>query len=169
MTGVYVTTRLSDESLSKLEQLIQSLPVPIGSRMKTDTLHITLAYSKEGFDYKHSDLLVGARVFPIGWEVFGTGEDKVLVLLVRSTKLQKRWKQLVAQGYECKFPTYRPHISVAMEPPESVDVSRIPVPKFSITIDSEYSEPLDDFVYDPETMCENNKLPSFSDFTLGII
>lgn len=168
MAGIYVTTKLSKKSLAKLAEVIKSLPVPVGSRMKTEELHITLAYDKKGFDYKHSDFIHDTRCFPTGWEVFGTGDEKVLVLLVHSIKLQKRWKQLKAQGYDCKFPDYRSHISCAMAPPEAVDVSKIPVPDFMIEIESEYSEPLDDSPYDPQSMCES-RLISFHSFSLGAI
>lgn len=153
--GVYVTTALDPQDASKLKTFVDSLPMPIGTRMKQDEYHITLAYSKEGFDYKESDLVKGCCVKPLKWDIFGE-EEKVLVLIVGSDILQERWRQLCGQGYKCKFPDYKPHITCGIAPPPSVDVSQFPIPQFDITILHEYSEPLDDsFSYKPKTMCES--------------
>lgn len=156
MAGIYVTTKLNSEDISKLRKFVDSLPLPAGSRMKEKEYHITLAYSKEGFDYKHNTVVEGAEAKPLRWDVFGV-DEKVLVLVLESEILQQRFQQLCAQGYKCNFPDYKPHITCGLAPPESVDVSKFPLPQFSIKVDYEYSEPLDDdFSYNPKDMCESS-------------
>lgn len=157
MPGIYVTTELADESCKLLKEFVEKLPLPTGSRMKEKEYHITLAYSKEGFNYNHSDKVHGALCKPVRWDIFGVDEH-VLVLVMESETLQERFQELCAQGYKCKFPDYKPHITVGMAPPEGTDIGKYPVPEFGIKVLREYSEPLDDgFTYNPQDMCEAYK------------
>ncbi len=156
MPGIYVTTKLSDETCSRLKEFVDKLPLPIGSRMKEASYHITLAYSREGFLYKHNSMLDGIVAFPEAWDIFGTDDEKVLVLPLSSRSMQRRYKQLCAQGYKSSYATYKPHITVGMAPSEAVDIKALEVPTFPIQIDYEYSEPLDDdYKYDPADLCES--------------
>lgn len=158
MAGIYVTTKLNSEDQSKLRKFVDTLPLPAGTRMREKEYHITLAYSKQGFDYKHNTVVEGTDAKPSRWEIFGTGDDKVLVLLLESEVLQQRFQQLCAQGYVCKFPEYNPHITCGLAPPESVDISKFPVPQFNITVEYEYSEPIaEGSSYNPAEMCESTQ------------
>lgn len=167
MAGIYVTTKLSQDDCSRLKSFVDKLPLPIGTRMKESEYHITLAYSKEGFDYEHSDDVNGCAAKPISWDIFGS-DEKVLVLRVSSEILQRRFTELCGQGYKCKFPDYKAHITVATAPPEAVDVSLLPLPEFDLTIVYEYAEPLEDgYEYDPASKCESQMF-SFQNFIMQV-
>lgn len=161
--GNYVSIKPTPDSARQLYDFVKSSPIPRTFPQKE--YHITLAYSKEGFNYTPSDELNGIQVCPMGWEVFGD-DQKVLVLKVTHPALQKRADGLAAQGYKSKFPQYRAHITVGMA--DDVEHEHLPIPNFNITLDRELGKPLsDDSSYDPASKCEQN-LPTFKEFVSNL-
>lgn len=158
--GIFVAIRPSPESKDQLYDFVKSQVIP--QNFPKDKYHITLAYSKEGFDYKPDGFILnGIEVCPMGWEVFGD-EEKVLVLKVVHPSLQKRAEQLAANGYRSKYPQYRAHITVGLA--DGVEIHNLPIPDFNITLDKEYSRPLDDnYQYSPKKMVEE-RFPTFLEF-----
>lgn len=83
------------------------------SEIPRDKFHVTIAYSKNKVDWnlipaKHDTLLVkpdpDRKI-----ERFG---DEIVVLLLKSDDLHKRWEEFKQNGASYDFDEYRPHISL---------------------------------------------------------
>lgn len=133
--GVYVSTKFTLETDDLLYEFVKANNIPLNHAKKH--YHCTLVYSRADFPYVHSILLNNTRAKAAGWEVFGAGDNSVLVLRIESRELHERNKELMELGATSDFPDYKPHITVACEDKE-FDHTILPVPKFDFVISHEY-------------------------------
>lgn len=133
--GVYVSTKFTLETDDRLYDFVKRANIPLNHAKKH--YHCTLVYSRTDFPYVHSILLNNTRARAIGWEVFGVGDNSVLVLRIESKELHERHKELMELGASSDFPDYKAHITVACEDKE-FDHTKLPVPDFDFVISHEY-------------------------------
>lgn len=155
--GVYVSTKLTKDSSKKLKDFLKSNEFT--QRIDSKYFHCTLIGSKENFEYEPSDALDNIEVEAIGFDIFGK-DQKVIVLLLRSEELQKRFDELVASEATTDFPVYKPHITIALANKHNEELIQTLDANFTLTISHEYSTPFDaNYKYDPKKLVENCFLP----------
>jgi hypothetical protein len=87
---------------------------------------------------------------PVGYEIFPTKNDGYcLVLRIICPYATRINSQLTREGATSDYTEYKPHITLAYDIKEKVDVSTLPVPQFQLVFDVLKVEPLDP-QYTPE-------------------
>jgi 2'-5' RNA ligase len=159
--GVYVSTKFTLETDDKLYEFIKANNIPLNHAKKH--YHCTLVYSKSDFPYIHSILLNNTRARAAGWDVFGVGDNSVLVLRIESKELHERNKELMELGATSDFPDYKPHITVACADP-NFDHTSLPLPKFDFVISHEYSTDIKmGETWDARKLIEDRSFLNFKD------
>lgn len=157
--GIYAAVKFTPETDDHLYEFVKHLNVPLNHAKKH--YHCTLIYSTKDFSYTHSTVLNGTKARAAKWEVFGVGDNSVLVLRIESKELHQRWKELVAAGASTDFPDYKPHITVACEE-EGFDHSKLPLPDFDFVIAHEYQTEIKiGDKWDAKSLIEGRTLTNF--------
>lgn len=76
-----------------------------------DEYHCTLIYDERDTSFKITEPKEEYTATISGMDLFGE-EKNILVILLDSTDLQNRNKEILDAGYEMNFPTYKPHITI---------------------------------------------------------
>lgn len=138
--GLYAAFTLDAKSASELYIFVKkhNLPLP----QTAASYHVTTVYTRKPIDHDVVDG-TGVELTPLGYELFGKDDDKMLVLTVDAPILHSQFNAAINKGAETDFPTYRPHITLTQKiPANSVDITTLPLPDFPIYLGKEYTAPL---------------------------
>jgi 2'-5' RNA ligase len=151
--GTYVALEMSQESKDMLDNYVE-MNLGLSERVNKNTYHITVIYSRtpvpsaEALLHMNTSIPVEAQ--PVGYEIFPTKNDGYcLVLRIICPYATRINSQLTREGATSDYTEYKPHITLAYDIKEKVDVSTLPVPQFQLVFDVLKVEPLDP-QYTPE-------------------
>lgn len=108
--GTYVEAPVSDKSKEELTKYI----VGMGFEAPEIPLHVTIAYSKEHFEYGNSLWNEGwqCSAFPQSLMILGRHGRYSLTLKVDSSILYTAFDKCMAAGASFDYNTYQPHITL---------------------------------------------------------
>lgn len=100
----------------------------IATTLKPESMHITLAYSKQGLQkeniYPEKAYLINAdENYVRTLELFGK-EHSVLVLKIEEPAFSDRWQHFIDLGGSWDWPSYQPHIAITYDG-KDLDLSQI--------------------------------------------
>jgi len=154
--GTYVALEMSQESKDMLDNFVQ-MNLGLSERVDKKTYHITVIYSRtpvpsaEALLHMNTSIPVEAQ--PVSYEVFPTKNDgQCLVMRVICPYATRINSQLGNEGATSDYDQYKPHITIAYDIKEKVDVNSLPVPQFQLVFDQLKVDPLD-----PQFTPENAK------------
>ena len=154
--GTYVALEMSKESKDLLDNFVVN-NLGLTERVDKKTYHITVIYSRtpvpsaEALLHMNTTMPVEAQ--PVSYEIFPTKNDGLcLVMRVICPYSTRINSQLEREGATSDYDQYKPHITLAYNIKESVDVNTLPVPQFQLIFDKLTVDPLD-----PQFTPENAK------------
>jgi 2'-5' RNA ligase len=144
--GTYVSMPLSYASKNALHNFITN-ELKLTETVDPSTLHITIIYSRT--PVPTADKLEGFPTIEqaeiLGYEVFPTKNDGyciVLRLKYRFAELMN--KVLTDEGATSDYAEYKPHVTIAYDIKETIDINTLPIPTFKLSFDSVRVEPLNE-------------------------
>lgn len=138
--GVYCGFKLDKEDAKHLVKWAKGEGVK--NVYEPDDMHVTLAYSRDYFEYEPEGILKDPIVTKTREPKF-LGKDKnVLVMTLESKELQKRFKECIDAGASYDFPDYIPHVTISGDPGD-IKLEHLEPLRTTITLVSDYSELLD--------------------------
>lgn len=154
--GTYVALEMSKESKDLLDTFVE-MNLGLTERVDKNTYHITVIYSRtpvpsaEALTNTNTSIPVEAQ--PVGYEIFPTKNDGLcLVMRIICPYATRINSQLAREGATSDYTEYKPHITIAYNIKEQVDVNSLPVPQFQLIFDKIKVDPLD-----PQFTPENKK------------
>ena len=130
--GTYVSMDLNDECKELLDHFVE-MNLGLTERVDSSTYHITIIYSRtpvpSAEQYTGNTTETEARF--AGYEVFPTKNDgKCLVMRLDFPFANLLNKQLTAQGATSDYDSYKPHMTIAYDITQEVDIETLPKPAF---------------------------------------
>jgi len=152
--GTYVAFEMSSESRDMLDHFVE-MNLGLTERVAKETYHITVIYSRtpvpNAEKFRCRDTEINARA--VGYDVFPTKNgDKCLVMRVECPVATNLNNILGGMGATSDYPEYKPHVTIAYNTTQEVDVHTLPVPQFPIVFSEVVIKPLD-----PQFTPENKK------------
>ena len=139
-SGTYASLKLDEESKTQLSKWLTD-NVKIANSVSPDEYHCTVVYSKIPVpEVANINPKLPIKASMVRWEIFGIGEEKMLVLVIAGAGLQKLFKQTRKLGATWDFDNYTPHITVATNYTETT-VPEI-IPQFSLLLNKFVCESL---------------------------
>ena len=144
--GTYVSMPLSYASKNELHNFITN-ELKLAETVDPSTFHITIIYSRtpvpsadklEGFPtIEQADIL--------GYELFPTKNDGYcLVLRLKYRFAQFLNKVLTDEGATSDYAEYKPHVTLAYDILDMIDINTLPVPTFKLSFEPVKVEPLNE-------------------------
>ena len=138
--GTYAGVRFTKDTVAALQKYIEDNEIP----HPENDFHATLLYSR-----KHLP-----KYFPINYDPPMPGKFKelkmlgpnknALVISFDAPELEKRHKELRKEhNADWDFDSFIPHVTLSFDI-EDIDVDELPDPKFSIKMEKEYSEEINE-------------------------
>lgn len=118
-----------------------------------EDLHVTVAYSKKPVEWPEAPDDKGfklSRKDGRAIELFGEDEGTA-VLRFKSDILTKRWQELCDAGCSWDHEEYNPHVSISMEVPEDLDISKVEPFEGDLVFGPEEFDEIDDSWSDDHT------------------
>ena len=143
--GTYVSMDLSEHSRAMLDNFVQ-VALGLEERVDPSTYHITIIYSRTPVptaeNYVGMMATHGATVK--GYEVFPTKNDgKCLVMRLEFLFATDLNRELTLQGATSDYDSYKPHLTLAYDITQDVDIETLPIPKFELEFNAVKVAPLD--------------------------
>ena len=143
--GTYVSMDLSHESMELLDHFVQ-MNLGLTERVNPSTYHITIIYSRTPVPTAENSAGLTSRTdgWITGYEIFPTKNDgKCLVAKVDLPFAHYLNGKLTSEGATSDYSEYKPHITLAYDTEQEIDVSTLPLPQFPITFGPVKVAPLD--------------------------
>lgn len=139
--GTYVCVKFTKESGKKLYNFAKSLglkPIP------AHEMHITIVYSTKKLKIKNGISGMNFSVQGSKLEYLGDKDSnwRALTLKLKSEKLQDLHDSFKEYGYIHPYDDFIPHVSLAYQPPEDLELDKIEVPDFELDVQSMVIETL---------------------------
>jgi 2'-5' RNA ligase len=152
--GTYVSFEMTQESKDLLDHFVE-MNLGLTERVDKKTYHITVIYSRTPVPaaekFKETGAQMSARAE--AYEVFPTKSDgKCLVMRMVCPAAAGLNATLTGLGATSSYGEYKPHVTIAYNITQEVDVHSMPVPQFPLIFDVVNVAPLD-----PEFTPENKK------------
>lgn len=145
--GTYVSLNLSQASKELLDNFVE-MNLGLTERVDSNTYHITVIYSRtpvptaENLLHMNNPLPVEAQVS--GYEVFPTKNDgKCLVMRLDCPYATRLNTELTKQGATSDYDRYKPHLTIAYDMAQEVDINDLPLPRFTLEFDKLNVDALD--------------------------
>lgn len=145
--GTYVALDMSKESKDLLDNFVAN-NLGLTERVDKKTYHITVIYSRtpvpsaEALLHVNTSIPVEAQ--PVGYEIFPTKNDGYcLVMRIICPYATRINSQLEREGATSDYDQYKPHITIAYDIKEKIEVNSLPVPQFQLIFDKLTVDPLD--------------------------
>jgi hypothetical protein len=118
---------------------LTNLALKAGIKEVNQDLHATLVYSSTPLEVQLATVPQSYNMKPIGYRYIGMVGSKwrTLAMVVESKQFQHRFEYYLTKGYKPRFPKFLQHISLAYEPPEGLDLSKLDLPTWHIEVASE--------------------------------
>lgn len=150
--GTYVSMDLDEESRALLDNFVQ-MSLGLTERVDPKTYHITIIYSRTPVPTAESyeGLSTNTEAFADAYELFPTKNDgKCLVIRVKFTFAELMNRRLTDEGATSDYGQYKPHITLAYDTEQEIDITTLPLPKFPLKFNAIKVAPLD-----PQLVPEN--------------
>jgi 2'-5' RNA ligase len=154
--GTYVALQLSEESKTLLGNFVE-MNLGLTERVDKSTYHITVIYSRtpvpSAENYKDMPSPLPIEALATGYEVFPTKNDGLcLVMRLACPYATRLNSELTKQGATSDYAEYKPHLTLAYDTEQSIDINTLPIPQFQLVFDKMVVDPLD-----PQFTPENAK------------
>lgn len=148
MTGTYSAVTYDSNTRELLYDWCRKNGIP--NLVSIESLHTTIIYSKNKID-KSNEIHIGAadlkllnwEIRGIGFDVFKSGEDDVLVLLLKADDLEALHDRFIAHGATHDFENYVPHVTLSYSLTSDFDLGKLYPPSFNLVPATVYTEDLD--------------------------
>lgn len=142
--GTYVAYQMSQDSKDTLDNFVK-VNLGLEERLNKDSYHITVIYSRT--PVPQAEAYAGPSVAIAtahAYEVFQTKDGgRCLVLRVSCEKAELLNKELGTLGATSDYPDYKPHVTLAYNIEQEVDIATLPLPQFTIYFNEVTVAPLD--------------------------
>jgi hypothetical protein len=140
--GTYVGLRVLDPANKQLYQHCLDAGITIKKSLFDRRLHATLIYSRKYCpNIVPATDVIHACSF-IGYDIFGQGDERILVIKLNAPSVVARHLKLMADhDAEYDHPTFQPHITLTYNFVGD-DVTNLPPIDFEINLGEEYVEDL---------------------------
>lgn len=154
--GTYVALQLSEESRTLLGNFVE-MNLGLTERVDQSTYHITVIYSRtpvpSAENYLDMPSPLPIEALATGYEVFPTKNDGLcLVMRLACPYATRLNSELTKQGATSDYAEYKPHLTLAYDTEQSIDINTLPIPQFQLIFDKMTVDPLD-----PQFTPENAK------------
>lgn len=147
--GTYAAMDLTDESRELLDNFVE-MNLGLTSRVDPSTYHITIIYSKTPVPTAETlaGMTTDTSASVSGYEVFPTKNDgKCLVMRLMFEFAENLNAKLTEMGATSDYAEYKPHMTLAYDMEQEVDVESLPIPQFPLYFQGLTVKPLEpDFV-----------------------
>jgi 2'-5' RNA ligase len=142
LKGTYVGLRVLDPANMALYAHCQANNIPVKQSEFERRLHVTLIYSRKRCPKLFADPGHKFEATVKGYDIFGQGNERILVALLNAPSVSARHLMLMAKhNATYDFPVYLPHITLCHNFTGNVeDITPI---NFPIILGAEYMEDLD--------------------------
>ena len=142
--GTYVSMNLREESRILLDSYVENM-LGLDERVDPSTYHITIIYSKT--PVPTAEKYIGEKTdtpaYVHSYEVFPTkNQGKCLVMRLQFPYANNLNAELTLQGATSDYNEYKPHLTLAYDTEQEIDVSTLPLPQFPLYFDEVKVEPL---------------------------
>ena len=140
--GTYISAEFTKETNIALSKYTKS----IGLKPIND-FHVTLCYSVDTLNIEHNVQPIHGFAKPLSLDYLGEkGNDyRAIVLKLQSKVLNDRVKYYETEhNYKSKYPDFIAHVSLVYKPQEGLDLSKLPLPDFTLKLQSEIITDLKD-------------------------
>lgn len=142
--GTYVAFQMSADSKDLLDNFV-AMNLGLTERVDKSTYHTTVIYSRTPVpaaeQFKGFHINTGRIV---GYEMFPTKNDgKCLVARVECQAAVNLNNTLSALGATSDYPEYKPHLTLAYDTEQDIEIEALPIPQFTIEFNEVTVEPLD--------------------------
>lgn len=142
--GTYVAYQMSQDSMDTLDNFVK-VNLGLEERVSKQTYHITVIYSRN--PVPHAEAYAGPSVAVAtanAYEVFPTKDGgRCLVLRVSCDKAESLNKELGTFGATSDYSEYKPHVTLAYNIQQEIDIATLPLPQFPIYFNEVTVAPLD--------------------------
>ena len=149
--GTYVAMELSEQSKAQLDNYF-NMALNLPERIDPGSYHTTIIYSKtpvpDAEDYA-GYMSTSVRDRPVAraitYEVFPTKSDGKCLVLRLNFPLAEELNDILTQkhGATSGYAEYKPHITIAYDMKEDVNVEELSVPQFELLYDRVTVKPLE--------------------------
>jgi len=143
--GTYVAASLDNESKTKLDTFVRD-NLKLTERVKADSYHITIIYSRTPVPSaeKVKGMIPDGTATIVGYEIFPTKNDgKCLVARLSFPFANDLNARLTKEGATSDYSEYKPHMTLAYDTEQDIDISKLPIPTFPLSFMPVTVEPLD--------------------------
>ena len=144
--GTYVSMPLSFASKVELYNFITN-ELKLTETVDPSTFHITIIYSRTPVPTadKLENFPTIEQASIIGYELFPTKNDGYcLVLRLKYRFAEFLNKVLTDEGATSDYNEYKPHVTLAYDTTETLDINTLPIPTFKLSFEPVKVEPLDE-------------------------
>ena len=131
--GTYVSVKYSILTTSLLSRWMEIKKIP--NPVSQEKLHTTVLYSRKQLDKEHHVNISKTQLEVRSWrfspdrlDIFGEGQEQILVLRIKAPELIWIHDGLIYNGGTHDFPLYDPHITLSYDIPKDFDLSKIDMP-----------------------------------------
>ena len=142
--GTYVAYQMSQDSMDTLDNFVKN-NLGLEERVSKHSYHITVIYSRT--PVPQAEAYAGPSVAIAtahAYEIFQTKDGgRCLVLRVEAPQAAALNKELGTLGATSDYPDYKPHVTLAYNISQEIDVATLPLPQFPIYFNEVTVAPLD--------------------------
>lgn len=141
--GTYVGLRVLNPSNQQIYAHCLATGIDVNKSMFDKRLHTTLIYSRKFCPNIKIDTDNSKHICEfIGYDIFGDGEEKILVIKLNAPSVTARHLKLMAENNATyDYPIFQPHITLSYNY-TGKDILDLPVIDFDIILGEEYVEDL---------------------------